>query len=270
MGERLLRRRRGHLRRGSASRNGPPDEVRIRRDDLIGDLRVQHLEDRRMLGIDRDHHRRLPALRCAAATARRRPGFPCWPGPRSPRPGRRPGSAPGPQSRRWPTSPTGRRRRPHRRSPARRRPCAIPVPFSRSRSSGSRRSSSITATCGRQRSACSASRATLRPAVRPTTSSSRPGQFEELKGRDPDRARRAQHTDLARQVQCPHPNWLAAATRPSPQQQTSGHPPGRADPPWPGIRSPESFTPKRRLRADSQRSPAMVARPTASPIAAAA
>src|ERR1019366_9073301 len=34
-----------------------------------------------------------------------------------------------------------------------------------------------------------------------------------------------------------------------------------SSPPWPGIRSPESLTPKRRFRMDSNMSPPMVARP---------
>ncbi len=50
----------------------------------------------------------------------------------------------------------------------------MPAPFSRSRSSGSRLSSSITAICGRQARACSARRSTLRPAVRATISTSAP------------------------------------------------------------------------------------------------
>ncbi len=53
-------------------------------------------------------------------------------------------------------------------------PTSIPVPDSRSRSSPSFDSSSITASFGRQRRACSARRSTLRPAVRAWTSTSAP------------------------------------------------------------------------------------------------
>src|SRR5206468_2957771 len=89
-----------------------------------------------------------------------------------------------------------------------------------------------------------------------------PRLLEQVEGGNPHRSGGAQDGDLPRQVQWPHPRWFAR--RAAAITTTANISPSTRSnsPPWPGIRSPESFTPKRRFSADSQRSPAMVARPT--------
>ena len=74
MGHRLLRRGAGHLLARSRSRNGPPEAVRIRRATRSRRVGCKHLEDRRVLGIDRDHRPAGPLapLRSRAGPAQTR------------------------------------------------------------------------------------------------------------------------------------------------------------------------------------------------------
>ena len=102
-----------------APRNGPPEAVRIRRETCCAVLDLQHLEDRRVLGIDGDHRAARQLARCARGPGRRRPGSPCWPARRWRLRAPRPGSAQGPRSPRSPTSPIGRPWPPPRRRPPR-------------------------------------------------------------------------------------------------------------------------------------------------------
>ena len=118
MGHRLLRRRAGHRLRGSSSRNGPPEAVRISRATPVA-RRPAAAPGRSPNARNRPGSPPPPAA--LAASQQRRAGadqaFLVGQARRSRRCARPPGSAPGPPSRRSPTSPSPRPGRPPRRWP---------------------------------------------------------------------------------------------------------------------------------------------------------
>ncbi len=145
-------------------------------------------------------------------------------------------------------------------------------PFSRSCSSGSRRSSSITATLR------APALAPVRPAGRHC--GRRSGRAPRPRRAVPGwPAGRGSRPRPSRSI--PGPRWPAprsvrptrtggSAARRRTAMVANIKPSTRSSrPPWPGMRSPESFTPNLRFNIDSHRSPAIVARPPASPIRAA-
>ena len=69
--DRLRRRHRRHLRRATRSRNGPPLAVRMMRRTRSGARMIEALEDRVMLGIDRQQRR---AVRARAPSSHQRAG----------------------------------------------------------------------------------------------------------------------------------------------------------------------------------------------------
>src|SRR5215218_498383 len=77
---------------------------------------------------------------------------------------------------------------------------------------------------------------------------------EDVDGRTADRARRAKDGD-GRHPAHPWRSCTPASTRPI--RAAAAQNPSRRSitPPWPGMRTPESFAPKRRFKADSPRSP---------------
>ena len=161
MGDGLLRRGRrpSASRRPGAERPAGGGEDQARR-PAAAHAGLQHLEDGRVLGIDRDHRAARRPGPCAAGPGRRRPGSPCWPGPRSAparaaaRVGARPAtptmadmtqSAPTAAASATAAAPAA---------------ASMPVPARRSRSSGSRR------LVGDHRELRAASAGPARPAAR--------------------------------------------------------------------------------------------------------
>ena len=220
--------------RASASRvqprNGPPEAVRISRATRSASVRLQHLEDRRMLGIDRDHRAAGRLGACPAAPGRRRPGSPCWPG-RSPRRcAPPPGWAPGPPT---PTIADITQSAPmaggldDRRGAGRGARCRSRPAARAARAAGSR---------PRSPPAAAASAAPARPAAR--RCGPRSGRSISTSAAAPARSRSRVETPTepveprtvtrARSHQCAHPNGRSAARRRQPGPRTSARPPDQA------------------------------------------
>lgn len=111
-------------------------------------------------------------------------------------------------------------------------PAAAPMlePFSRSRSSGSRLSSSITTWRGRQRLACSASRSTLRPPVSAIISTSAPACSSRSSVDLPTEPVDPRMETVRAAISAPTRSGRSAARRRKRGSRTSAHPPDQAVP----------------------------------------